>query len=112
MSSTMHDPEERYVEDDYLRASAPCEAAAALRGLAAVLSRVPGVFADDARVDALRLQALADDIAGRWHHPAGLDRARDGDLGATDDRHWAALMHVYFRAALESGPDRRAPAAS
>lgn len=77
-------------QDRYLSATTLHEAAAVLRGLAGLLDRVDGVFAEDAAADAAHLRDLADTLAEWWPRPAlALD-------GAPEVRpSWDDVLAVY-----------------
>lgn len=77
-------------EDHYLSATTLHEVAAVLDGLAGLLDRVDGVFADDAAADAARLRELASTLAEWW--------PRQGDAsGATSTprQAWDDVLTVY-----------------
>lgn len=76
-------------EDRYLSAATLHEAAAVLEGLAGLLDRADGVFAEDAAVDAGRLRELATTLAGWWPRPAGAASA------PAVRKAWEDLLIVY-----------------
>jgi hypothetical protein len=80
-------------EDRYLSASTLHEAAAVLEGLAGLLDRVDGVFADDAAADARHLRDLAATLSAWWPHPDVVSGATA--MLAMPRRAWEDLLSVY-----------------
>lgn len=95
----------RPFEDRYLSAATLHEAAAVLEGLAGLLDRAEGVFAEDAAADADHLRDLATTLAGWWPRPPGTESASPLVRQAWDD-----LLTVYvahgLRVARGDGPTR------
>jgi hypothetical protein len=80
-------------EDRYLSARTLREAAGVLEGLATLLDRVDGVFADDAAGDAAHLRDLAATLTEWSPHPAPRPGAPVGPPVAPQA--WAELLTVY-----------------
>ncbi|NMO89469.1 hypothetical protein [Actinomycetospora sp. TBRC 11914] len=86
-------------QDRYLSATTLHEAAAVLRGLAGLLERVDGVFAEDAAADAAHLRNLADTLAEWWPHPA---LAMGNGAGPGLQPTWDDVLAVYVTHGLRT----------
>jgi hypothetical protein len=86
-------------QDRYLSATTLHEAAAVLRGLASLLDRVDGVFADDASADAAYLRDLADTLGAWWPNPAA---AGNGLVPAGGLPTWDDVLAVYVTHGLRA----------
>lgn len=80
-------------DDRYLSARTLREAAGVLEGLATLLDRVDGVFADDAAADAAHLRDLAATLTEWSPHPT--PRLGAPVVAPAAPQAWAELLAVY-----------------